>query len=111
MSRSHFVIAIDGPAASGKSSTAQWVARKLGYSMSTPARSTARSTAAQLVQAVTPSLGPKSNCLKRRGASPFGHRGTFVPLIDGISCDELLRGTEVTKERLARRPHAAVRTG
>ena len=25
------VIAIDGPAASGKSSTAQWVARELGY--------------------------------------------------------------------------------
>lgn len=27
----HIVIAIDGPAASGKSSTAQWVARELGY--------------------------------------------------------------------------------
>ena len=31
MSTTHFVIAIDGPAASGKSSTAQWVARRLGY--------------------------------------------------------------------------------
>ncbi|MFN9215732.1 MAG: (d)CMP kinase, partial [Gemmatimonadota bacterium] len=26
-----FVVAIDGPAASGKSSTAQWVARELGW--------------------------------------------------------------------------------
>ena len=31
MSRSSVVIAIDGPAASGKSSTAAWVARELGY--------------------------------------------------------------------------------
>ena len=31
MSRSKIVIAIDGPAASGKSSTAAWVARELGY--------------------------------------------------------------------------------
>ncbi len=31
MSRSTVVIAIDGPAASGKSSTAAWVARELGY--------------------------------------------------------------------------------
>ena len=31
MSRSGVVIAIDGPAASGKSSTAAWVARELGY--------------------------------------------------------------------------------
>ena len=27
----HAIIAIDGPAASGKSSTAQWVARVLGF--------------------------------------------------------------------------------
>jgi cytidylate kinase len=31
VSRSSVVIAIDGPAASGKSSTAAWVARELGY--------------------------------------------------------------------------------
>jgi cytidylate kinase len=31
VSRSRIVIAIDGPAASGKSSTAAWVARELGY--------------------------------------------------------------------------------
>ena len=31
MSRASVVIAIDGPAASGKSSTAAWVARELGY--------------------------------------------------------------------------------
>jgi cytidylate kinase len=31
VSRSKVVIAIDGPAASGKSSTAAWVARELGY--------------------------------------------------------------------------------
>lgn len=31
MSRSRMVIAIDGPAASGKSSTAAWVARELGF--------------------------------------------------------------------------------
>lgn len=31
MSRTNMVIAIDGPAASGKSSTAAWVARELGY--------------------------------------------------------------------------------
>ena len=29
--RAHMVVAIDGPAASGKSSTARWVAERLGY--------------------------------------------------------------------------------
>ncbi|PYP67246.1 MAG: cytidylate kinase, partial [Gemmatimonadetes bacterium] len=29
--RRHVVVAIDGPAASGKSSTAQWVAQRLGF--------------------------------------------------------------------------------
>ena len=31
MTERNVVIAIDGPAASGKSSTAQWVARRLGF--------------------------------------------------------------------------------
>jgi len=41
-SRDHqIVVAIDGPAAAGKSSTAQWVAKRLGFK---PRRLRARST-------------------------------------------------------------------
>lgn len=91
------VIAIDGPAASGKSSTAQWVARELGvrhvdsgafyraiaWLGLTSGIPTAEWTAAQL-------LGE---------AHRVGRRLTdrsVLPVIDGEARDEALRGGEVT---------------
>ena len=107
MSLSHFVIAIDGPAASGKSSTAQWVARKLGYFHVDSGSLYRAATAAQLVQAGDPESWTEEQLLEAARRITFrAQDGTFVPLIDGISSDELLRGTEVTKNvsRVARMP-------
>ena len=107
MSLSHFVIAIDGPAASGKSSTAQWVARRLGYFHVDSGSLYRAATAAQLVQAADPESWTEEQLLQAAARVTFrAQEGTFVPLIDGISSDELLRGTEVTKNvsRVARMP-------
>ncbi len=105
MSLPHFVIAIDGPAASGKSSTAQWVARKLGYFHVDSGSLYRAATAAQLVVSGDAESWTEEQLLRAAGRVTFrAQDGTFVPLIDGISSDELLRGTDVTKNvsRVAR---------
>jgi cytidylate kinase len=105
MRRSHFVIAIDGPAASGKSSTAQWVARRLGYFHVDSGSLYRAATAAQLVRSSDPESWTEEQLLQAAQRVTFrAQDGTFVPLIDGISSEELLRGTDVTKNvsRVAR---------
>ena len=91
------VIAIDGPAASGKSSTAQWVAERLGfhhvdsgslYRAITAAalrdgRPSEQWTGAELVQ-----HGP------RIALAPAGN--AFAALIDGVPVDGEIRGGDVT---------------
>ncbi len=95
--RRHVVIAIDGPAASGKSSTAKWVAERLGY-MHIDSGSLYRGiTAATLRGSVPPEQWSAETLL---GNAP---RVTLLPethealaLIDGASADDELRGQEVT---------------
>lgn len=97
MSRA-FVIAIDGPAASGKSSTAQWVARKLGFFHVDSGALYRAATAVQLDRNEPPESWTEDEVLAGTSRITFvPASGTFSPLIDGNPCDEKLRGTEVTK--------------
>jgi cytidylate kinase len=92
------VIAIDGPAASGKSSTAQWVARKLGFFHVDSGSLYRAATAVQLQRNPNAEAWTDDSVLeetRRIAFTPQG--GIFVPLIDNEPCDELLRGTDVTR--------------
>jgi cytidylate kinase len=107
MTTRHFVIAIDGPAASGKSSTAQWVARRLGYFHVDSGSLYRAATGAQLSRNAAPETWTEDQVLDSAGRITFrAQDGTFVPLIDSASPDEMLRGAEVTKNvsRVARMP-------
>jgi len=107
MSERYIVIAIDGPAASGKSSTAQWVARRLGYFHVDSGSLYRAATAARLATSGKPERWTERQVLKAASRVTFDAQdGTFVPLIDGRPSDELLRGIEVTKNvsRVARMP-------
>lgn len=102
-----FVIAIDGPAASGKSSTAQWVARKLGYHHVDSGSLYRAATAAQLASGRDPESWTEAELLSAASVVSFvPGAGTFVPLIGGEPCEDRLRGTEVTKNvsRVAKMP-------
>src|SRR5262249_32416442 len=107
MAERHFVIAIDGPAASGKSSTAQWVARRLSYHHVDSGALYRAATAAQLFLATSPDGWTEDDVCAETGRISFvPTEGTFVPLIDGETADELLRGAEVTRHvsRVAQMP-------
>ena len=94
------VIAIDGPAASGKSSTAQWVARRLGYFHVDSGSLYRAATAVQLERRTDPDRWMESELLdgtSRITFVPAGEGGTFAPLIDGASSDAVLRSTDVTR--------------
>lgn len=97
----HLVIAIDGPAASGKSSTAQWVAQRLGlrhvdsgalYRAATAARLRAggEMDASRWVEAEV--LEQASRCVRLAPAER-----AFIPLLDGQPADEEIRGPNVTQ--------------
>lgn len=106
MSRA-FVIAIDGPAASGKSSTAQWVARRLGFFHVDSGSLYRAATAVQLERETDPEVWTEEDVLDGVGRITFvPAEGTFAPLIDGRPCDEKLRGADVTKNvsRVAKMP-------
>jgi cytidylate kinase len=94
----HIVIAIDGPAASGKSSTAQWVARRLGYFHVDSGSLYRAATGARLSSATAADDWTEPAVLEAASRVTFSAaEGTFVPLLDGAPADELLRGVEVTK--------------
>ena len=91
------VIAIDGPAASGKSSTAQWVAERLGY-LHVDSGSLYRALTAATIRLGLPVaewapallLAQGDRVALRPGAS------AFVALIDGEPAEEEIRGGAVT---------------
>src|SRR4051794_12766776 len=94
----HVVIAIDGPAASGKSSTAQWVARRLGYHHVDSGALYRAATAAQLSSPGLPeSWSEEDVCFRAKRVTFVPAGGSFVPLIDGQPAEEQLRGHEVTR--------------
>ncbi len=97
MSQKPLVIAIDGPAASGKSSTAQWVAKQLGIHHVDSGALYRALTAVALEQQPEPSKLREAEVLAggaRISVIP-GER-SFIPLIDGVRDDDLLRGSDVT---------------
>ncbi len=109
--RAPLVIAIDGPAASGKSSTAQWVAKRLGvrhvdsgafYRALTAAAVRSDVDAEHWTEASVLSHAPRiSRALTER---------SVVPTLDGETADTELRGHAVTQEvsRVARMPAVRV---
>jgi cytidylate kinase len=101
------VVAIDGPAASGKSSTAQWVAEKLGFRHVDSGSLYRAATAARLRSGDPADLWTEDSVLALVQGVAFEptERG-FVPTIDGRSADADIRGGDVTREvsRIARMP-------
>lgn len=95
----HFVIAIDGPAASGKSSTAQWVAERLGIRHVDSGALYRAATAAYVRRSAKGGDWVEADVLASAKSSvklvPTA-RG-FAPHIDGQAADEEIRGSGVTQ--------------
>ena len=107
MTRRTFVIAIDGPAASGKSSTAQMVAEKLGF-LHVDSGSLYRAAAAAMLREETDaSKWTEQSVLD--AAQPVelrAARTSFYPVLEGRAIEEEIRGPEVTRNvsRVAQMP-------
>lgn len=92
-----FVVAIDGPAASGKSSTAQWVARELGWRHVDSGAFYRAATAAMLRTERPASAWTEADVLAAAGDVGRRDAGTSVaPTLGGAPCDDEIRGTAVT---------------
>jgi cytidylate kinase len=107
MKRRTSVIAIDGPAASGKSSTAQMVADKLGFLHVDSGSLYRAATAAILRRERDPSRWTEAAVLD--AAKPVelrAARTSFYPVLDGRSIEEEIRGPDVTHHvsRVAQMP-------
>jgi len=103
------VIAIDGPAASGKSSTSQWVAKRLGVRHVDSGAFYRALTAAALRSGVPAEQWTEASVLSH--APRIGQALTdrsVVPTLDGDTADSELRGSAVTAQvsRVARLPAA-----
>jgi cytidylate kinase len=94
----HLVIAIDGPAASGKSSTAQWVATMLGFRHVDSGALYRAATVAALRAKQPPELWTAEGVLASAQVVSLAPAGvSFVPVIGGAPMDEEIRGAEVTR--------------
>lgn len=92
------VIAIDGPAASGKSSTAQLVADKLGYLHVDSGSLYRAATAAALRREKDPSRWTEDLVLDAaRPVELRAARTSFYPVLEGRALEEEIRGDEVTR--------------
>lgn len=91
------VIAIDGPAASGKSSTAQWVATQLGIHHVDSGALYRALTAVALQANADPATWTAADALSgsARITTAPGER-TFIALVDGVRDDDRLRAPDVT---------------
>jgi cytidylate kinase len=95
----HVVIAIDGPAASGKSSTAQWVAERLGFRHVDSGALYRAATAARLREGGDPATWTEPEVLaaaRKRVQLRASDRG-FVPQLDGEGAEDEIRGGTVTQ--------------
>jgi cytidylate kinase len=107
LSRRTNVIAIDGPAASGKSSTAQMVADKLGYLHVDSGSLYRAATAAILRRETDAAKWTEDEVL--RAAVPVelrAARTSFYPVLDGRAIEDEIRGSDVTRNvsRVAQMP-------
>lgn len=107
MTRRTRVIAIDGPAASGKSSTAQMVAEKLGF-LHVDSGSLYRAAAAAILRRETDaSKWTESSVLDAaRAVELRAARTSFYPVLDGRAIEDEIRGAAVTRNvsRVAQMP-------
>ena len=91
------LIAIDGPAGSGKSTTARLVARKLGYVYI----DTGAMYRAMTLQVLNSKLDPANEArvveLARRTAISLVNGGELSVILDGVDVTEAIRSEEVTK--------------
>lgn len=93
------VIAIDGPAASGKSSTAQWVAQRLGLRHVDSGSLYRALTTAMLRDMSAVAHWDETALLSCAGrVSLRPEANSFVALIDGNDCDAEMRGNDVTAQ-------------
>ena len=92
------VIAIDGPAASGKSSTAQWVAERLAF-RHVDSGSLYRGLTAAMLRTSAPSSEWNGSSIVAQGSriSLRPERTSFTVLLDGEPAEEELRGSRVTE--------------
>jgi cytidylate kinase len=107
MTRRTFVIAIDGPAASGKSSTAQMVAEKLGYLHVDSGSLYRAATAAMLRNEKEASKWTEQAILNAaRPVELRAARTSFYPVLEGRAIEDEIRGAEVTDNvsRVAQMP-------
>jgi cytidylate kinase len=107
MTRRTFVIAIDGPAASGKSSTAQMVAEKLGFLHVDSGSLYRAAAAAMLRQEKDASTWTEQSVLDAaRPVELRAARTSFYPVLEGRAIEEEIRGSEVTRSvsRVAQMP-------
>ena len=103
----HVVIAIDGPAASGKSSTAQWVASVLGFRHVDSGALYRAATAAAVRSEVASADWTEDLVLHAAERVSLSPRSTsFAPCIDGVDVESEIRGAEVTRHvsRVAQMP-------
>jgi cytidylate kinase len=93
------VVAIDGPAASGKSSTAQWVARELGFLHADSGALYRAATAARLRGGGAPEDWREDEVLAAARALVRVVPGatTFTCLLAGEPAEDELRGDAVTR--------------
>ena len=105
------VIAIDGPAASGKSSTAQWVAERLEF-RHVDSGSLYRGLTAAMLRTSADGADWTGSALVAQGdrISLRPERTSFTVLLDGEPAEEELRGSRVTERvsLVARVPEARV---
>jgi cytidylate kinase len=92
------VIAIDGPAASGKSSTAQWVAERLQF-RHVDSGSLYRGLTAAMLRTAAPLTEWSASTLVAQGPriTLRPERTSFTVLIDGQPAEDELRGSRVTE--------------
>jgi len=101
------VIAIDGPAASGKSSTAQMVADKLGF-LHVDSGSLYRAATAAILRGGSDASRWTENAVldAARPVELRAARTSFYPVLEGRSIEEEIRGPDVTRHvsRVAQMP-------
>jgi cytidylate kinase len=104
------VIAIDGPAASGKSSTARAVARELGFRHVDSGLLYRAATAARIRRSADVWQWTEESVLEAaRSVSLAPAANDFIPLIDGASAEQEMRSEAVTSRVSAVAKMPAVR--
>jgi cytidylate kinase len=100
------IVAIDGPAAAGKSSTARWVAERLGF-CHIDSGALYRAATAAVLSACDAQPWDEADVLRAaQRVTARDERRTFVLLVDGRELEQEMRGGTVTQNvsRVAQMP-------